>query len=226
MRLGRVFEFDSVDSWIHQAAEDIHVAILEKLQEKSQVWLALSGGTTPLPIYKNLAHRLDQLSSQRQSNIHILLVDERAVEFTDPRSNSKLIYDAFHETQVSMHLVSDAVNAENAAFHYSLYLNQNCIDLIVLGMGDDGHTASLFPNMASLESNSNAFIVTDSPVDPYTRISLTLEAIKAVKRRFVLVRGPQKKTLMDHLSRASKPEWPIDRVISDQGTPLNWYWTR
>jgi 6-phosphogluconolactonase len=98
--------------------------------------------------------------------------------------------------------------------------------VIVLGMGDDGHTASLFPNMTSLESNSNAFIVTDSPVDPYTRISLTLAAIQAVKRRFVLVRGARKKLIMEHLDKISNPEWPIDKVISDRGATLNWYWAQ
>lgn len=225
MRVGRFFEFESVESWATSAATALFERIRHTLDEKQDVWVALSGGTTPTPVYADLAVQILTLPAERQARIHILLVDERAVEFSDPRSNSLLIYNALHETGVSLHLISNAENAENASFHYSLYLNNRSIDVLVLGMGEDGHTASLFPGMRSMEDITYAYIVTDSPVDPHKRISLTFPVANASRHRFVLIRGERKKVMVNQLETQPMAEWPIERLISDSGTTLQWYWT-
>lgn len=225
MRIGRWFEFETSDNWSKAAAKAIFDSILLTLKKKNDAWVALSGGSTPSLVYNELAYLFNNLDSNLQSCINILLVDERAVNFTDSRSNSKMIYEAFCKSDVTLHLIYDAENAENAALNYSSFVNGRTIDVLVLGMGVDGHTASLFSETTALKDKISRYIVTESPTEPFTRISLTLRVAQVAEFRFVLIRGENKKQMAYQMADRSKPEWPIESVITDGGTQLNWYWT-
>jgi 6-phosphogluconolactonase len=225
MKIGQLYEFDSIESWAESASNLIFTKSLLILEQNGQVWIALSGGSTPYPVYSNLAKQIRTLNQDLQSKINILLVDERSVPCTDSRNNGAGIDRSFKDTNVSLHLMQSPENAPNAAYNYSLYLNSRKIDVLVLGMGEDGHTASLFPGTPSLDDRTFGYIVSEAPVEPKTRITITYPVIEDSEIRIVLLRGQLKRAMLQRLINGDKPGWPIEKIPSDNGSELLWYWT-
>lgn len=225
MRIGRWLEFDSIDSWAEASSNAIFDTITSCLETKSTVWLALSGGSTPFPVYHALAKLIIGLDLEQQTNIHILLVDERSVPFTDKQNNGANIAHVFRYTHAEVHLMSSPEDATNAAYHYSFYLNNRDLDILVLGMGDDGHTASLFSHTPALNDTSFGYIVSQAPAEPKVRITMTFPVLQSANHRVVLVRGTHKRAMIERLMEGENPDWPIDKLIDNKRNPLTWYWT-
>jgi 6-phosphogluconolactonase len=225
MKIGQLYEFDSIESWAESASNLIYTKSLFFLEQNGQVWIALSGGSTPFPVYSNLAKQIRTLNQDLQSKIHILLVDERSVPYTDSRNNGTGIERSFNDTNVSLHLMQSPENAPNAAYNYSLYLNSRKIDVLVLGMGEDGHTASLFPGTPSLDDTTFGYIVSEAPSKPKTRITMTFPVIEVAEVRIVLLKGKTKRAMLQRLINEDNTNWPIEKVLSDNGSELLWYWT-
>jgi 6-phosphogluconolactonase len=225
MRIGRWLEFDSTDSWVESSSNAIFDTITSCLKDKSSVWIALSGGSTPFPVYDALAKQIIGLDPKQQANIHLLLVDERSVPFTDKQNNGANIARVFRNTSADIHLMTSPEDAANAAYHYSQYLNNRSLDILVLGMGDDGHTASLFPGTQALNDTSYGYIVSLAPAEPKVRITMTYAVAQSAVQRLVLIKGKHKRAMIEQLMEGEHPDWPIDKLLSDKGNPLTWYWT-
>jgi 6-phosphogluconolactonase len=163
--------------------------------------LAASGGTTPRFLYEALA------SSTFRNGIdwqrwHVFFGDERAVPADDSRSNYRLLVDTLL-SRVSVpasqvhRMEADRPELDAAAAAYSRLLEAECgapprLDLVLLGLGADGHTASLFPGTAALDVEdvwATRGHAADPPVD---RLTLTLPAINAARRVAFLVTGGSK----------------------------------
>jgi len=186
--------------------------------------IALSGGTTPLGVYKFLVEE----PFNRQSPFikggyrgiflwnatHIFWGDERCVSYDDGRSNFKSAYDNFiSKTDIpgkNIHRIPYITNPEKAASEYENILKNffkiknNSLpefDLILLGMGTDGHTASLFPNSKSLEEKERLVVNTDIPeIEPRVkRVTLTIPVINNAKSVLFLVSGKEKKKIVDEI---------------------------
>jgi 6-phosphogluconolactonase len=97
-------------------------------------------------------------------------------------------------------------------------------DLILLGLGGDGHTASLFPGMDFKSMERKLVVVTESPVEPCVRISITLDVINRAQNVFFLVAGEEKVEILKHVLKSrnkSEPPYPASRV-KPQGK-LKWF---
>ena len=187
--------------------------------------LALSGGTSPVPTFQELRQR--ELSWER---VHIWLVDERFVPVGDPGSNERLVREELtdHVTilESNIHGMLRGVTAADCAAGYEKILPSQ-LDFVMLGMGGDGHTASLFPGSPAL-GELDRRVVAAPGVEPYPqRVTLTFPVLADAKHLAVLATGagkapafadamtPESDLPIARLARlAPHLEWFVDAAIS------------
>lgn len=219
------------DAWTEGSAAAIAVALEQVLQERSRVRLLLSGGTTPAPVYRALS-----ASAIAWPRIDVALVDERWLQPGDTDSNAHLV--ATHLLQdraAAAHFqtltragrsIDEAVRAAN------LHAHQRA-DVVVLGMGEDGHTASLFPRMRGLQEaleSNHAYVPVDAGGCPGAgpwprRISLTPAGLAPARARLMLIRGAGKRALLERAMDGSDPrELPVRIAFTTPGAPLQVHW--
>ncbi|WP_411867940.1 6-phosphogluconolactonase [Vulcanococcus limneticus] len=213
------------DDLARRAAQRIATAIDLALEERDRCQIALSGGTTPAAAYRLLGQ--EHLPWDR---VDVLLGDERWVPASDPASNARLLAETllaqeparqarFHP--VPTELESPAASAEA----FESLVRQLCpgdppvFDLMLLGLGDDGHTASLFPGSA-------ATAVRDRPVTVgegkgLERITLTAPVLSAARQVIVLVSGAGKRQALERLlDPAESPERTPARLVQPRSPVL------
>jgi 6-phosphogluconolactonase len=177
------------------AADLLAEALRARASEKpgeAPVSLALSGGSTPRPVYERLA----RAPGVPWSRVGIYFADERAVPPDDARSNYWLVreslLDLLSEPAGAVHrMEAELADLDEAAARYERLL-PDPIDALVLGVGEDGHTASLFPGSTHLEEGPRRIVVAQSPLAPRMRLTITPRVIRTAGRVFVLVRGAAK----------------------------------
>jgi 6-phosphogluconolactonase len=180
------------EAFVDETTDAIARAIRASIEARGACRIALAGGGTPQPIYAALARRGDI----DWTAVEFFFGDERAVGPSDPASNYRMAHDALlgpidaQEGQVFRILGEQ--EPEAAATDYEARLGSAPLDLVLLGMGGDGHTASLFPGDAGLDVTDRRVTVATSPVEPRTRISLTFRAIDEARLAILLVRGASK----------------------------------
>ncbi len=174
-------------------------------RQRGSAWLALAGGRTPLPIYAALARTLPGAS------LTIIPTDERCVPHTHPACNATALREAFagHQGTVVNPLTA-ADGDEQASLVQTralLALNPQPFDAVLLGMGTDGHFASLFQGAANLAEG----LALDAPADaiatlpdplppeaPFARISLTLPRLLRAREIHLVVTGEEKRRVLRH----------------------------
>jgi 6-phosphogluconolactonase len=154
---------------------------------------ALAGGTTPKQCYALLRN-----ANVDWSKVQVWFGDERCLPVGDAERNDVMADEALlrhvpiPENQV--HRIEAEKGANIAAGLYAQELSAlAALDLVLLGMGEDGHTASLFPNNPALQDDALAVAVFDAPKAPPERVSMGYTALKAAKKRVVMVTGASKK---------------------------------
>ena len=171
--------------------------------------IAVSGGSTPGPIYRQLALHKDI----DWSRIDVFFTDERVVPYDDPASNYRLarenLLDRVPIPEEQIHPMPVESRHQDAAARAYGDTLPNKIDILILGIGQDGHTASLFPHSPALKSEQ-PIARTRAPLPPYERLSITPMVIAAARLRVVLVRGPEKGPALKQalLRNTSWEEWP------------------
>jgi 6-phosphogluconolactonase len=171
--------------------------------------LCLSGGGTPRPVYEALAGGPlgDPVPWDR---VHVFFGDERAVPPDDPDSNYRMVSEALLRRvglpAGNVHrMEAEAADIEAAADRYAGLL-PGALDVLVLGVGPDGHTASLFPGSPALAERSRRVLPARGPKPPQRRLTITPPVIAAARRLVVLAAG------------ADKAE-PVARALKGAATP-------
>lgn len=180
------------------AAAAIAAAARETVAERGTFRIALSGGTSPLATYRELAAAPE--SAPWPATV-VLLADERAVPPDHPESNARLVrvtlLDALAAAGRAPRFVrprGELADLDAAASAYEPEL-ATPLDLLVLGVGPDGHTASLFPGApATRERERRVLAVHDAPKPPPRRITVTPRAIAEARRVIVIATGGEKAT--------------------------------
>jgi 6-phosphogluconolactonase len=165
--------------------------------------LAISGGTTPGRTYELLAAEPQDLTAA-----HIWFADERCVPAQDEQSNYRLASETLLAGGVvsaeMVHRMEGELGPEEGARRYAQALSEHipneqagappALDVIVLGIGPDGHVASLFPGASTLDAGEQAVClgVHDSPKPPPERITLSLAVLRAARSCLLLATGPSK----------------------------------
>jgi 6-phosphogluconolactonase len=172
----------------------------EAVAARGKFSLALAGGSTPKALYQLLAG--DEFRTQIDwSKAHIFFGDDRAVPTHHEYSNARMAREALLDhvpipRDNIEYMVADAPDLDASARAYEMQLRgvAGRLDLVLLGMGDDGHTASLFPGYAALKESERWCIATEiSPTEPrLPRLTLTLPCINAARHVLVLVTGDGK----------------------------------
>ena len=199
----------------------------EAIAERGRFTIALSGGRSPVEFYCRLAGFKDFDLWQKT---HIFLVDERYVPPTHPDSNFRLLKETFLDEiyipPVNVHpMPTNLEDMDAAARQYEKTIQHvfklsdgdlPAFDLIMLGIGEDGHTASLFPNHPEVDEKDK--LVVSVPFNPikYDRLSLTLPVINNAKHIFAVAQGPQKAAIVKHIQVGLR-DFPITRVHPSQG---------
>jgi 6-phosphogluconolactonase len=223
-------EFSSKEALDQQLANTIANELKQAIAQRGSAGLAVSGGRTPAGMFKALRNNdLDW------SRVMITLVDERWVQPDHADSNERLTRDnllqdaAAAATFISLVNQADTPHVALADIEARLASMPNPIDVVILGMGDDGHTASLFPNAAELEqacASSALLAAVTPPVAPHQRITLTLSTIVKSPKVIVHITGEGKKTLLQDAMSADvalTEQYPIRRVL-DQVAAADVFW--
>lgn len=168
-----------------QLAEATVRIINETVQTNGSVSLALSGGNTPRTLYRVLSSQFrDQIPWK---HVHVFWGDERCVPLDDPHSNYRMAWetllDAVPCPPENVHPMQTQLGAPDiAAWDYEKTLRNHFakdwprFDLVFLGLGEEGHTASLFPESPALEETRRWVVAVDAPAEPPLRLTLMLPA--------------------------------------------------
>jgi len=176
------------------AAREAAAAIARARAARGTAHLCLAGGTTPLRCYELLERVVTDWSG-----VHLWYGDERCVPFDDPLSNHGQVRRRLHAEGAVWHPMPATLGPEEGAREYDRELDGVTFDLVHLGLGPDGHTASLFPNHPALDARTFAAPITDAPKPPPERITLTLRALNAARRIVLLVTGREKAGALERL---------------------------
>lgn len=166
----------------------IGVAARAAIAERGRFSLVLAGGTTPIETYRRLA-----ASDQKWKRWSLYYGDERCLAQGDPDLNSSLVLASGLAQRVGAHYpIETWRGAKAAAADYrDRIAGARPFDLVLLGMGEDGHTASLFPG--SEWSDRPVFAVRDAPKAPRERVTLGVEALQDCRSMLVMVTGEAKR---------------------------------
>ena len=208
-------------------AEVLYSKIKNILNKNGKINIALSGGNTPLPILNLLKQK--EINWQR---LNFFIVDERCVSTEDSKSNfgniNRVFFNEVSSNKFTMILPN--MSFENSIKEYknkilkNVYLNSNgfpVFDLIILGMGDDGHTASLFPHTNGLKENKEWVVLNKIPQLEVDRITLTYPVLLNAKEIIVIVKGDLKRKIIEELYSNSTTKYPMQKIV-DEFDNLNW----
>lgn len=221
-------EFASTEALNEEFATKI-IAILQiAIAEKGQASLIVSGGNTPKPLFAALSQ-----ADLDWSKVVISLADDRWVDTNDAASNDKLVREyllvgnAAAATFISLkHDFADANDAVSAC-EAALSNVKMPFDVLILGMGEDGHTASLFPCskelQAGLDLNSGKkYIAVQPTTAPHQRMSLTLPALLASSHIFLHLTGAAKQAVVAQALASNETQMPIKAVLDRANVQLMW----
>ncbi|XP_043918734.1 GDH/6PGL endoplasmic bifunctional protein [Protopterus annectens] len=223
-----------VSAWAEQLISELASYLQEAAEhavKQSGVFhLALSGGSSPVVLFQRLVWHHHSFPWKQT---HLWMVDERCVPLTDPESNFRNVHDNlvqylkipyFNIHPMPVHMqqrlcAEEDKGTEAYASDITALVNDTRFDFVLLGVGTDGHTASLFPNSNAGLKGKEMVVFTESPIKPHQRMSLSLSVINRAKQIGVLVTGRGKHDIVTQISRVGqRPKtWPITGVQPKNG---------
>jgi len=228
--------FDTIDALSVAAAEELLSIAAEAVRERGVCHVALSGGSTPKQLFQILA-RLGRNAAPWEQ-IHLWWGDERTVAPDHADSNFKMTKDALLDPLglINFQRIEGELDPTEAASKYTAALESlrpakdqwPVFDYVMLGMGPDGHTASLFPNTPALDATSE--VVVPNPVDspltkgPTTRITMTASTLNWARQiRFLIAGADKAEPLWQVLRGARDPKTYPSQLIRPFLGHLVWY---
>ena len=220
------------ESWVHGIARDMERMLAVELAIRGRARMLLSGGTTPAPAYAQLA-----VAPLDWSKISVGLVDERWLSPQDSASNARLVRESLleradvgrFEPLVREGLtLAESVHAANVEARHA---DEACV--AVLGMGNDGHTASLFPGSVDLDrvlASDQPYAAMDATGCPVAgdwplRITLTPAGLQRTRHRLLLLRGETKREVfLRALDGDDVRELPVRAALGIGIDPVRVHW--
>jgi 6-phosphogluconolactonase len=213
--------YADAESVAREAARAVQQLALESVAARGRFIMALSGGSTPKAAYQALA-----MLELPWSHVHLCWGDDRCVPPDDERSNYRMAKEALIDRiaipERNVHRICTELEPARAALEYAqslerLFKDEVIFDLIHLGLGPDGHIASLF-DTADLELPGAVVNTSPEVTEPFvTRVSLGLKVINAARNVHFLVTGSGKASIVSSLGHG---RYPADHV---QGAQVEWF---
>lgn len=210
----KINEFDNAELMFDILGDIISSEIKHTLSENKKCNVLLSGGSTPKPLYL----RLGKEPFMGNPNLYFGLIDERYVETNDADSNENMIKECLGSESEIKGMIYRLDNYEkNLELVNEAYLPfKQSLDLSILGMGADGHTASIFPGDENSElprrSNVKEVYNTNAPIPPNRRITCSKELICDSKLIYLIITGKDKKKVL----RDNKINLPIHDILKQR----------
>lgn len=216
--------------WVQTAVEIIISQAVQAIRKRGVYTLVLSGGSTPRPIYQELASKKYQ-SVLDWGRIFLFWGDERCVPPTDEESNYLMaktaLLDWIQIPDSNIFRIEGEIQPKEAARAYQQRIDQffsgkeKRFDTTLLGLGEDGHTASLFPNTDGLRESTQWVVPNINPYQNTNRITLTFPAINSSRHILFLVKGAEKaKVVADIIENPkSPPHYPAKKITGKEIQP-------
>ncbi|MBR8057113.1 6-phosphogluconolactonase [Burkholderia dolosa] len=220
-----IHAFDTQEAQSEALARAVGDALRAALAGPERPTLAVSGGTSPRPFLQTLSH-----AALDWAGVDVTLVDDRWVPDHDTASNAQLVRDTLLQHAAAAARFLPLVDTRVALDAHVAALNANpdyrVPNVAVLGMGEDGHTASIFadaPEWDHAITTPERFVAVHPGAAPHARVSYSLDALKRVDRLFLLIAGTAKRNVLD-AAAASLQKNAISQLANDKGTKLDVYW--
>ena len=170
--------------------------------------LGLSGGNTPKIFYELFAEKYKDYS-----NIYLWTVDERHVDINDENSNQRMINSIFSNSNLNIIEYSYKKNPSHSAKNYAttVFRKVDKFNAAILGVGEDGHIASLFPDTTALNADEKGFVQNEVNILTRWRVTSTFELLKSVENVYLLVTGDNKKEIIKKIGK--KNDLPVNKLI-------------
>ncbi len=213
----------AVESLAHYFVERAAAAIAAR----GEFRVALSGGGTPKPLYERLAQ--PEIAERIEwSKVHVFFCDERCVPQDDAASNAALVRTSLTDhvglPAGQLYPMDGTLPPAEGAAAYALVLGDKPLDLALLGMGGDGHTASLFPGGAELEVRDARASAATSPIEPANRITLTLKALGEAREMAFLALGAGKAARLAEVERQVRSTAVLPAALASAAGPrARWF---
>ncbi len=217
-----ILEFPNTETLAREAARRFVAAI----PPRAEFLVALSGGRIAKAFYEAIVAEAKR-DSRNIDHIHFFFADERCVPPSDPESNfltaRQALFDPLQIRAEMIHRIhgetDDAYAAQEAEAELCRLAPLNAegqpiLDLVILGMGEDGHTASLFPGESdSLIADTAVFRAVTAVKPPPRRITLGYAPLRAARELWVLANGPAKEPVMREILFSKNAPLPLRRVL-------------
>lgn len=212
-------------------ASDVAARLDEEIKNTGAASLVVSGGSTPLPFFKALSDK-----DISWAKVKITLADERWVPYSSDDSNERFVKENLMVGKAAdarfQSLYLDGLDAEAALSKLQTTFNTvlRPYTVVILGMGGDGHTASLFPDTDGLANamdltNGDALAVMRPASVSQVRISMTRSALFDTENLIVHITGEQKKQLLSEQLAQTEPTLPIGQFFKDEPVAVTVYWS-
>lgn len=222
----QLHKYNSQQEQVAALAEEISQKLQNIISQKGQAVLAVSGGKSPIKLFTELSRK-----ELQWDKVTITLVDERflATDHEDSNENlvrkNLLINNAEHAFFIGLvttrNIISSTANAN---------LQTSDIDIAILGMGEDGHTASIFPccdevnRILDTQLTTEKYVITNPKTANYQRIGLSLSGILSIQYIFVSLNGDKKLNIINEASQKETKQYPISYVLAGhKDTQVFWH---
>lgn len=225
--MAHVFEFDTRDAASAAVAARIAELVSAKINRNDKATFVVSGGTTPAKCFDYLSEY-----SLAWDKVQVALSDERWVPCEHKDSNERLVRETLLKAEAGsasvLSIYQDDLSADERCDSLQLQLPESGFACSMVGMGVDGHFASLFPDADSLEAGLNTdskrfYIPVRTTASPHPRISMTLGALLQSTEILLLIFGTDKLGVYEK-AKAGDSTYPIAALLQQQTVPVNVYW--
>jgi 6-phosphogluconolactonase len=230
---GRLQKFDTADAMFHALADEIVAQLKRGVAERGTASFVCSGGTTPGALYDILAGR-----DAPWNKVVVTLSDERWIAPSEDGSNEKLVRTrllvgkAAVAHMVPMKTDDASPDAAEGKVGAAIAAVPVPFDVTLLGMGDDGHTASLYPHSQGLENSLDIRdpalvrgVHTDHAVKTGERMTLTLRALLDSQWIVILLKGEEKlRTYNEAVAGTDVQEMPVRALLNQNKVPVQTFW--
>lgn len=221
--------FDSREQASTAAARFIAVSLARSLQVSAEASLIVSGGTSPVDCFRQLA-----TTPIDWGKVQVLLSDERWIPPDDADSNEKLVRDNLLQDAASaaqllpVYAQDTTPQARCAVLDRALQAVPQPFSCTLLGMGSDGHFASLFPDADTLEAgldrdNPAGYIAVQTAASPYVRISMTMRALCNSDAIVLLIFGDEKRAVYQ-AAEEQDSQLPVAHLRRQDATAVHVFW--
>jgi 6-phosphogluconolactonase len=227
--------FDDRDALAQGLTRRIADELSDAVERDGRALFGVSGGSTPVPVYRALSQ-----TDLPWSKIDVLLVDERLVAPDHRDSNEAMVRRELLQNKAAgagfIGLWSDAVDADHAAYVADRKLEGigRMLDVALLGMGDDGHYASIFPAgrgvSAAAENTGPHHVIATFPDPlppgaPHSRLTLSLYYLLRARQLLLAFTGDAKRAVYERALRETNSALPVSRLQDQAGSRLDVYWS-